>query len=75
MSERCELSDLLVAECACRIHGPKDPMIVAGYAFEARFEGACRRCWESIDVGDDICLHDGAYVHAHCVPEVSAAGE
>ena len=70
---RCDLSDLLVEECACRIHKPEQainpsaPWVAAGWAFEARFPGRCPDCDDGIDVGADICrTPDGEYVHAEC---------
>ena len=75
MSARCDLSDLPVDQCACRVHAkpeqadPSNPLVRAGYAFEARFSGRCPACDDDIDVGADICrTAEGEYVHAECVP-------
>lgn len=75
MTDRCDLSDLPVEMCACRIHAkpeqaidPSSPTIRAGYAFEARFPGVCPTCDDEIEPGMDICRTTrGTYVHAECV--------
>jgi hypothetical protein len=68
---RCELSDLPVDQCACRIHAPKpDPqqafVIVA--RFPARFDGNCENCDNRMHEGDPIArTQDGYYVCSECM--------
>jgi len=72
MSERCELSDLPVEQCACRIHAPKpdslawrDHVITA--RFPARFDSECDGCGNAMDEGDPIARTDaGDYICAAC---------
>ena len=68
MSERCELSDLPVEQCACRVHGPQESApSVPSSAFWARYPGVCPECDEEIEPGDMIRYGmDGRYVHAEC---------
>ena len=68
MSARCDLSDLPVEQCACRIHGPSEvPEVVAvvGQPFEAVYPGMCVRCEGRIVEGDRIARAADAsgYVH------------
>jgi len=67
--ERCELSDLPPAQCACRIHGPREETTPTATIYAARWRSRCRECLESIDVGTLITpspLADGGYVHEQC---------
>lgn len=62
----CDLSDLPVEQCACRIHGPKDD-ISGSHPFPARFPGTCLACEEDIGLGDRIVREpSGSYVHEEC---------
>ena len=62
----CDLSDLPVEQCACRLHGPKEAP-VSRTSFEAKFAGWCDACNERINRGDLIQLSPHAiYVHAEC---------
>ena len=69
-AERCELSELPVEQCACRIHGPREEISTAGRrTYFARFAGRCRECREEIEVGDMIApspMADGGFVHEEC---------
>lgn len=69
--ERCDLSDLLVSECGCRIHAPVETeRKTLSRVFPAQFPGKCAECREPIDVGDRITfvpmMRDGGYVHEEC---------
>jgi len=69
MSDRCELSDLPVDQCACRIHAPKPPtpdyVIVA--RFHARFDSTCPGCGNAIEETDPIArTQDGDYICSRC---------
>ena len=69
MSDRCELSDLPVDQCACRIHAKPDPqqafVIVA--RFPARFDSNCENCGDRMHEGDPIArTQDGNYVCSEC---------
>lgn len=69
MTGRCDLSDLLVEECACRVHGPAEPAPGRpGPVIAARYPGRCSGCDGPIVVGDPIrhAGTDGAYVHEGC---------
>ncbi len=74
MSERCELSDLPVEQCACRIHLPEpDPgesrnhMIQA--RFPAHFDSYCDGCGAVMSQGDPIARTvDGDYICESCMP-------
>ena len=56
--ERCELSDLPVDQCACRVHKPGQEAdgISRAYGPEihARFPGRCLLCGEGVRVGEPI---------------------
>jgi len=70
MSEtRCELSDLPVGECACRIHGPATGRDGSGdeppRPFRAQFRGWCAGCEDQIEPGDMIVAAEG-YLHEGC---------
>lgn len=71
MTARCDLSDLPVEMCACRIHGPKEPIELPPsiHAFMARFDGECGECHEPIDAGVDLIVHSimSGYVHEECL--------
>jgi len=69
---RCEMSDLPVEQCACRIHGPSErrPRITRhGMPWEARFPGACEDCERRIHVGDSIMRTEDGYAHEDCHEE------
>ena len=72
MTERCDLSDLPVDQCACRIHGPKEPKPTtgSGRGFPAAYGGRCDVCGDRIHVGDLIAIAygmvAGAWAHADC---------
>lgn len=70
----CELSDLPVEQCACRVHGPAEqrPARVDAGALPrpllARFSGVCPGCGGRIVPGDVIvwsAVEDGC-VHREC---------
>jgi len=67
---RCDLSDLLVSECACRIHAKPAPKcaeseIVA--RFPARFDSNCDDCGARMREGDPIAkTHDDEYICERC---------
>lgn len=72
MSERCELSDLPVDQCACRIHTPQPaPRVVRDYVitarFPARFDSECDGCGDAMVEGELICrTTDGDYICSGC---------
>lgn len=72
MADRCDLSDLLVTECGCRIHAPTepDPTGDPGPPFRARYGGRCSGCDTAIHEGDTIrdAGTPGAYLHEECTP-------
>lgn len=73
VTERCEVTDLLVDQCACPQHrGGTEPTAVetVGQPFEASYKGWCPLCEKGIRVGDQIArLADGdGYVHAGRCP-------
>ena len=67
MTARCDLTDLPVDQCACRLHAPQAP---AGHVrtvehprpgwFEARYPGQCRACGEPFTAGTHITGTDGS---------------
>jgi hypothetical protein len=68
---RCDLSGLLVDQCACRIHTPPEPdraidrAIVA--RFPARFDSQCENCGDRMSEGDPIArTQDGDYICQRC---------
>lgn len=70
MSDRCQLSGLLVGQCACRVHAPEpnttgDFIITA--RFPARFDSECDNCGNAMDQGDPIArTDDGDYICGRC---------
>jgi len=71
MSDRCELSDLPVDQCACRVHAPEPARVVRDYVitarFPARFDSECDACGNAMDEGDPIARTDaGDYICAAC---------
>lgn len=66
VSGRCDLSDLPVEQCACRIHGPKTEPVPASHVFTARYAGECVECWEEIVPGEQIVSRSRGYVHEEC---------
>lgn len=75
MSERCDLSDLPVEMCACRVHGPKEERTAptVGPVFAARYDGRCAVCDGRAYVGDRcrVLIVDGCttgIVHEGCEP-------
>jgi len=69
VSARCDLSDLPVEQCACRIHAPKDEPAPSGRGFVARYDGECPECFEEITAGVDLIVHSimSGYVHVECL--------
>jgi hypothetical protein len=76
---RCDLSDLPVEMCACRIHGPADePARIGssggevppeGVAFTAQYFGVCADCRDPVHPGDRIVSDgQGGYWHQECAP-------
>jgi len=70
MLERCDLSDLLVTECACRLHATPEPAYEAGEIttrFSARFDSECDGCGGQIYEGDRIARTvNGEYICERC---------
>ncbi len=70
MTVRCDLSDLLVTECACRIHGKPEPRAAADdivARFPARFDSNCDNCGRRMREGDPIAkTYDGDYICEGC---------
>jgi hypothetical protein len=68
----CELSDLPVDQCACRIHSApaatfRDFAITA--RFPARFDSRCDYCEKPMAEGDPIArTDDGDYICERCAP-------
>lgn len=63
-SEICDLSDLPIGQCACRIHGPKvDPQELG---FIARYDGECAGCGLAFEEGERIANLGGGYGHVQC---------
>jgi hypothetical protein len=69
---RCDLSDLPVDQCACRVHGPAETPSDGpppGLLFEAKFPGRCTSCGERIEPGDLITADGrGGYICEEDVP-------
>jgi len=67
---RCELTELLVDQCACRIHAPvsitpNDYVIVA--RFPARFDSRCDGCDNAMAESDPSArTQDGDYICSAC---------
>lgn len=61
----CDLSDLPVEQCACRIHGPKDEPKLLG--FLAKYSGVCGGCGHRYHPGDRIADIGGSYGHLDCL--------
>ena len=75
MSERCDLSDLPVDQCACRIHAPqprvRDSWRTGEYSITARlparFNSECDSCGEAVSEGDPIARTDNnEYICGEC---------
>jgi hypothetical protein len=67
MSTLCELSDLPVDQCACRIHDPETVNPAHGVTpREARFNGVCVECREAIAPGDLIVGALIGWLHREC---------
>jgi hypothetical protein len=72
VSERCELSELPVDQCACRIHAPNPYAverndIAVTARFRARFDSECDSCGNAMDQGDLIGrTKDGDYICGEC---------
>jgi hypothetical protein len=67
--DRCDMSGLLVDQCACRIHAPEPTKtgIVVVARFPARFDSECDACGDDMDEGDPIArTDDGDYICAGC---------
>jgi hypothetical protein len=66
--DRCEKTELLVAECAhCRPQPEPEPHDI-GPVFDGVYRGECYGCDTHIDPGDKIRAVDGWYVHEGCEP-------
>lgn len=69
---RCDLSDLPVDQCACRIHGPaeerRQPQNFTVLArIEAQYPGHCRACGDDYAVSDRITLVVTlGWIHEEC---------
>jgi hypothetical protein len=64
---RCEITELPVGQCACRVHGASEPGAGARVSgqprpgwFEARYPGQCRECGEPFQPGTHITGTDGS---------------
>lgn len=70
MSERCDLSNLFIDECACRIHGPKESAATpTGIVISARYSGLCADIGDDIEPGELIVMRDnGRWAHVQCAP-------
>lgn len=67
MSERCELSDLPVEQCACRVHGPhEEPATDSARFFRARYQGVCSGCEHRVFPGDLIMMVEDRPCHEEC---------
>lgn len=68
MTERCELMDLPVDQCACRLHGKSERPATVGVVQDcplpgwivARYPGQCRSCGEPFTAGTHITSTDGS---------------
>ncbi|WAL67095.1 hypothetical protein ORV05_04725 [Amycolatopsis cynarae] len=71
--ERCELTELLVIECAhCRspLVAPPPPVTHRGPTIRASYETDCVECGDRIYEGDEITTcDDGPWIHAECTEE------
>jgi hypothetical protein len=69
-AERCEKTELLVAECAHCTYGDARPEQVPGHVFAARYPGVCTECEGQIHLGDWIVAVglDKGYAHDGCDP-------
>lgn len=76
MADRCDITELLVAECACRLHRnlpdpgadpkPQRAFAAPGPWFAARFASRCP-CGEPVQEGDEIRADgQGQYVGRCC---------
>lgn len=64
--ERCELSELLVAHCGCRIHKPAPRQPQHTGSISARYDGTCP-CGSRFLAGDPIRMTgSGQWGHADC---------
>ena len=74
MSDRCDVTELLVEQCGCPKHRGGDEAIArpetVGQPFEAMYGGFCPQCERRIEVGQMIArlADDPAYVHAGRCP-------
>lgn len=73
MSEpRCEMSELLVSQCACRVHVHAETEIDAERrptgGFVAKYDGQCIECQEEIRAGVDVLVFSAlsGWVHEEC---------
>jgi len=70
--QRCELTELLVDQCACRLHRappppPPPPPPEIGARFTARYDSRCAGCGESMQEGDRIAkTTDHGYLCEAC---------
>jgi hypothetical protein len=65
--DRCQLSDLPVSQCACRIHGKPEPRPApTGPHIVATYPGLCPRCDYTIEPGDRITRTDDGWQHTDC---------
>lgn len=65
---RCELSDLLISECGCRVHKPEvKAETTVKVWFLAQFDSRCQECGDKMTKGDRIGrTADGEYVCEEC---------
>jgi len=69
MADRCDLTDLLVDQCACQTHRgePAPDAGIRSGGVVAKFPGICSGCGDRIAIGDLITAVDsGGWVHAIC---------
>lgn len=71
MADICELSDLPVDQCACRVHAHAETEIDADPwrgAVVAKYDGECVECQEEVRAGVDLLVFTSAsgWVHKDC---------
>ena len=70
MSDRCEISDLLIGECSCRVHAKAEPpsgLLVIVARFNARFDSRCGYCDRTMREGSPIAkTDDDDYICEKC---------
>ena len=70
-NDRCDLSDLPVNQCACRVHTPvtlpRPTEFTIMARFDAHFYSRCDGCDDSIHEGDSIARTSyGEYICSKC---------